>query len=400
MEFRIPEIVVAGHVCLDIIPTLSASHSEAESLLQPGRLVRIGPASVSLGGCMANTGLALHRLGAATRLVGKIGDDLLGKLLLESVSQSSPHLREGMVIAPGETTSYTIVISPPGVDRSFLHCAGTNDTFSAAELELTNVTEARILHFGYPPLMNQVISDGGTALAKVFQEVQAKGGLASLDMAMPDTTSAGQTIGWRGWLERVLPHVDLFLPSLDEILYMLDPQQFAKLDKEAAGRNLAAVADVGLLERIAAELIELGVPIVVIKMGDQGLFMRCSRQTSHKLNKRVAWKDFHWHAWDDFQAVCPCFDVDVVGTTGAGDCTVAGFLMAVLRGYGPKKALRAATAVGAQCVQSLDATSNIPNWERIEKLANSFRPLRQIRKELAGWTACAVTGVYLAPPTR
>ena len=48
----------------------------------PGRLLQIGPATFSTGGPVSNTGLALHRLGIATRLMGKVGDDLLGQAAL------------------------------------------------------------------------------------------------------------------------------------------------------------------------------------------------------------------------------------------------------------------------------------------------------------------------------
>lgn len=394
MGIAAPEIVVAGHICLDIIPKMFDDQAETTCLFQPGRLTRVGSAAVSPGGCVANTGLALHRLGASTRLMGKLGGDLLGKLLLESLSQYCPHLTEGMVVAPDEETSYTIVLNPPGVDRSFLHCAGANDTYSADEFVLDRVAEGRILHFGYPPLMNQVISDGGAALASLFREVQNRGVLISLDMAMPDTAADDQATDWRSWLAKVLTHVDLFLPSFDEILFMIDPPLFTKLDKAAGDRNLADLADIALLERITSELVELGVPIVVIKMGDRGLYLRSDMRTSQMLSDRAAWKNFRWPVWDDVQALCPCFDVEVRGTTGAGDCTIAGFLMALLRGYGPKHALRAATAVGALCVQSFDATSGIPNWTAISQMVSNSIAQQQLRMALPGWNACAKTGVF------
>ena len=66
--------VVAGHICLDIIPLL-----ESEVAFSPGQLVEIGPAILSTGGPVSNTGLALHRLGIDARLMGKIADDQIGR---------------------------------------------------------------------------------------------------------------------------------------------------------------------------------------------------------------------------------------------------------------------------------------------------------------------------------
>src|SRR5512143_2007130 len=151
-----PEVVVAGHVCLDIIPALTGPPD-----LRPGRLVVIGPSSVSTGGPVGNVGLALHRLGVPVRLMGKIGDDMFGRAVLEFLRARDPQLAEGMIVAPGETTSYSVVINPPGLDRTFLHCPGANDTFGAGDLPLERLAGARILHFGYPPLMRRLYEDGG-----------------------------------------------------------------------------------------------------------------------------------------------------------------------------------------------------------------------------------------------
>ena len=51
------DVVVAGHICLDIIPTIPHERIEFE----PGRLLQVGPAVLSTGGAVSNTGLALHR---------------------------------------------------------------------------------------------------------------------------------------------------------------------------------------------------------------------------------------------------------------------------------------------------------------------------------------------------
>ena len=127
-----------------------------------------------------------------------------------------------MIIASGEASSYTIVVNPPGVDRCFLHCPGTNDTFVATDLALDRMAGARLLHFGYPPLMEGIFADGGEGIAARFREAGRQGMLVSLDMGMPDMDSPAGRVDWHAWFERVLPHVDVFLPSLDEALLLLD----------------------------------------------------------------------------------------------------------------------------------------------------------------------------------
>ncbi len=385
------DVIAAGHICLDIIPQLDSSQRRAEDLFVPGGLVQVGPATLALGGSVANTGLALHRLGASTRLVGKVGDDLLGKAILESLRQVDRDIAECMIVAAGEASSYTVVLSPPKVDRGFLHCPGTNHTFVAADLNQSTRQSFRILHFGYPPLMRGIVADKGHGLAGKFAEVQVAGAIVSLDMAMP---TAALSTDWQQWLRYVLPCVDVFMPSIEEITLMLaaGPDVSRELVVQQSGHS--AVVDAGQLSILAEQLLDFGVPIVVIKLGDQGLYLRTSEDLS-ALSSRAAWRDFDWLAWRNRELLVPCFDVEVVGTTGAGDCTIAGFLMAMLQGQPPEAAIRSAAAVGAHCVQSADATSNIPAWSEIENKLLTSWPQREPTVRLPNWQFCREKGVYV-----
>jgi sugar/nucleoside kinase (ribokinase family) len=60
-------VVVAGHVCIDIIPEIGRDFE-----LLPGRLVEIGTAVTATGGAVSNTGVALHLLGIPATLMGKV----------------------------------------------------------------------------------------------------------------------------------------------------------------------------------------------------------------------------------------------------------------------------------------------------------------------------------------
>jgi sugar/nucleoside kinase (ribokinase family) len=124
-------IVVCGHLCLDLIPAFPPG-GQGQDWFRPGRLSVVDSATISTGGAVSNVGLALNRLGLPVRLVAGIGDDPLASLVLEHVNRAGPGLADGLTVIPGEATSYTVVLSPPGVDRIFLHCPGANDSFTAA----------------------------------------------------------------------------------------------------------------------------------------------------------------------------------------------------------------------------------------------------------------------------
>jgi sugar/nucleoside kinase (ribokinase family) len=391
------EVIAAGHLCLDIIPQLPTGGSAEAGAwqIEPGTLCPIGPATLSLGGSVANTGLALKRLGAEVRLVARVGDDHLGSLVRRLLGEHGESLAAGPTIAVGDTTSYSIVISPPGVDRSFLHCPGANDRFTAEELDRAPLDACRLLHFGYPPLMAGVLADGGEGIAGSFAAVESAGGIVSLDMAAPDARLAWSPPRWRSWLRTVLPHVDLFLPSLDELLMLLEPDTYAELAAEAPD-NVARAASEPLLARLSDELLALGARTTIIKLGDEGLYLR-SGSGPATLPARRHWAEYDWESWRDRELWAPCLEAPVVGTTGAGDCTIAGLLMAMLRGLSCDSALRAAVAVGAWSVKSLDALGAIRSWG--ELLADLDRPWPSLKPQMptSGWEHDPATRLFVGP---
>ena len=343
-----PLVVVAGHICLDIIPVLAE-----EPDLRPGSLVEIGPAALSAGGPVGNVGLALHRLGVPVRLVGKIGDDVFGRALLDVIRRRDPSLADGMLVASGETTSYSVVISPPGLDRTFLHCAGANHTFGAADVSVNRLRGARILHFGYPPVMRRLYADGGVELHALLAKVHDWGLVTSLDVCQPDPHGESGRVDWAGLLARALPAVDVFAPSFDELSLML------------LGPGAHGPLDLGSLRHLSGLALTMGPAVVALKLGEQGLYVRTSRG-GEVLDRLCRVLGLDVAVWQDREVLAPCFRAArIAGTTGAGDCTIAGLLAALLRGEDPVAAATAATAVGACSVEEPDATSGVPSWPDI-----------------------------------
>ncbi len=351
------DAVVAGHVSLDLAPTLRGPVT-----LEPGRLVVVGPALMSTGGVVCNTGLALHRLGVRVRLTGKVGADLFGRAVLEALRAHDERLADHIVVADGQDTSYTIVINPPGFDRSFLHCAGVNRTFRADDVRSELLAGSRVFHFGYPPLMPAMYADGGAQLGRMFARVHEAGPATSLDLCAFDPESAAGKADWPGVLATALAHVDLFAPSIDEVLFILDR---AAHDQLRAGVGLEALVDRSRLAELADMLIGMGAAVVAIKLGQQGLYIRTATDTA----RTQAFCDrlgLPVEAWRAREVFSPCFQArEVVATTGSGDATIAGLLAALLRGANPAEAATAATAVGACSVEASDPTGAIPPWPHV-----------------------------------
>ncbi len=375
--------IVAGHICLDIIPQLPDIGREAFSrAFTPGRLVECGPVALSTGGAVSNVGLALHRLGISTQLMGKIGADLFGQAVRQVVEAHGAGLADGMIVDPTAGTSYTVIINPPQVDRIFLHYAGSNDTFAAADVHDDVVTSARLFHFGYPPLMRRMYLDDGAELAALLQRVRSRRVTTSLDMTFPDPAAPAGRADWRTILRRSLPFVDIFLPSIEEILFMLRRPDYEALH-DRYGADLLQGITPDLLSDVAAELLALGARIVGLKLGERGFYLRTAGQAALADAGRAAPADPS--AWADRELWAPCFQVTVVGTTGAGDATIAGFLAGLLRGLGPTQALTAAVAVGACNVEAADALSGIRPWDETLRRVAAGWPRRELSLDATGW---------------
>src|SRR5258708_19325387 len=181
--------------------------------------------------------------------MGKVGDDLFGDAMLRISAGRGRELGGGMVGAPGESTSYSIILSSPSADRMLIHAPGCNATFGADDVRYDALSEVRLFHFGYPPLMERMYAGDGRELTAIFQRVKALGITTSLDLSMPDPASAAGRADWSAILSATLHYVDIFLPSADEILSMLHLPVFEQLPGQSKhNRPLDAITPAMIME--------------------------------------------------------------------------------------------------------------------------------------------------------
>ena len=360
------KIISAGHICLDITPMFptGTKNQSLPELLCPGKLLHMDGADVHTGGSVANTGLALKLLGNDVRLMGKIGTDAFGsmvKAILESYGAG------GLIEDPNSATSYSVVLAVPGYDRIFLHDPGANDSFSNADIPDSALEDAALFHFGYPPLMKRMYLDGGEELAAMFRRMKEQGIATSLDFAAIDPNSAAGEADWKRILQKVFPFVDFFVPSFEELCWMLDRERYHRLNPGGditEGLDLQAEA-----VPLAEELIGMGCRAVLLKCGTSGMVYRtASRERLSMIGSRLS---LDLDRWADQSGIQPCFQADCVrSATGAGDTSIAAFLTGVLRGFAPADCAALAAAEGACSVTSYDALSGL---KPIEALIDRIR---------------------------
>lgn len=357
------KVIAAGHICLDITPVFPANRraDKPEELLVPGKLLNVEPADVHTGGSVANTGLALKLLGNDVTLLGKVGNDAFGSMVREIAAKYGAG---GLIVDENSSTSYSVVLAMPGIDRIFLHCPGANDSFSNADIPDDALDGTVLFHFGYPPIMRRMYENGGAELAAIFRRVKSHGIATSLDLAAVDPNSESGKADWRGILKNVLPYVDFFVPSFEELCFMLDRERYARLS--ANGGDMTAGLDIDSeVKPLANMLTDMGCKAVLIKCGLSGMYYR----TSDKARMRSVGERLGLDAdlWADKEGVQPCFKAEkVLSATGAGDASIAAYLSGVLLGKTPAECAALAAAEGACAVTSYDALGGLRSVQDLE----------------------------------
>ena len=355
------KVISAGHICLDITPVFpeNARGSSPKDLLQPGKLLHVDGADVHTGGSVANTGLGLKILGNDVRLLGKVGKDPFGRMVRSILASYGGG---GLIEDENSSTSYTVVLAVPGSDRVFLHHPGANDAFTGADIPEEALEDAVLFHFGYPPLMRSMYENQGKELVSVFRRMKEHGIATSLDFAAIDPASPAGQADWKAILKAVLPYVDFFVPSFEELCFMLDRDRYDRLNRGGDMTDHLNLESEGM--PLAKELLEMGCRAVLIKCGTSGMLYRTAGEDALRtVGSRLGLDEA---LWADQTGIQPIFPAEIVRSgTGAGDTSIAAFLTGVLRGYGPADCAALAAAEGACCVTAYDALSGLKPVEEL-----------------------------------
>jgi len=378
------DVVCAGHICLDITPQIpDVGYQTIAEIFRPGRLINVESATVCPGGPVANVGLALARLGLKTSFMTKVGRDLFGRIIIEYLRNAGAV--EGITAVSGQHSSYSVVIAPPGIDRLFLHHPGTNDIFTSEDIDFKVVKQAKIFHFGYPPVMQAMIENGADELVKTFRLAKQSGITTSLDMSLPDPNTRSGQINWLHILERVLPYVDIFLPSIEEASFCLEFDYFKSLSATASGPDFVNAIPTQKYSEYANQLLEMGCKFVMLKAAQRGIYLRTTNESQlYGVGLTLV---IDLHNWASREIWCPPFQIhQIANATGAGDAAIAGFLSSLIHNLRIERAIKTAACVGFQSLHQPDAFSGVKNWHDTQMMLESGQlTMNDLSLENEGW---------------
>ena len=192
------------------------------------------------GGAPANYLAALTKFGAKTAMIGKVGSDAFGRLLIKTLKGAGIDTR-GMLVSDDVFTTLAFVTLDDSGDRefSFARKPGADTQFRFDEIDLSVIDASKVLHFGTLSMTNEPARD---ATYKAVEYAAGHGKLISFDpnLRKPlwnDLDEAKRQMLWG------LRHADIVKISDEEteFLFSLAPEEAAKHIIDSFGVRLVYV---------------------------------------------------------------------------------------------------------------------------------------------------------------
>ena len=189
------------------------------------------------GGAPANFLAALNKYGGRGAMIGKVGDDLFGRLLTGTLAEAGIDAR-GVIVDPNVFTTLAFVSLDERGNRdfSFARKPGADTCLRPDELDEELIASARVFHFGTLSLTDE---PAASATRRALDMAKAHGLLISLDPNLRKPLWPGEDAA-RAAIEWSLHQADIVKISDEEIDFMwgLSPEDGAKKLLEEYGVSL------------------------------------------------------------------------------------------------------------------------------------------------------------------
>ncbi|CAN5482194.1 sugar kinase [soil metagenome] len=305
---RLMDAAIFGLLVADVI----ARPINLSAPPRPGGLTHLSSITLTGGGNACNVATAMAKLGMSVAAAGLVGDDSLGRTIVERLREAGVNANSVASDSRAQTSATIVAVQGDG-ERCFFHTPGVTELIDASTFRASFdlFRRAAWLQIGYFGLLPTLTGDLPDLLAELRQS--APGTRIALDTSDPPAD--------RRLLDPILPHLDLFAPSRSEAALLTgetDPKRMV-----ASFRN------------------QMKTGIIGIKLDAHGCYLD-----------------------DGENALGVAADkVNVIDTTGAGDAWFAGLLCGLRKGMSLEESGRLANRVGADCCTALGASAGVRNLE-------------------------------------
>ena len=305
-----PRIVVVGSCNMDI-------YSWTAHLPEPGETVIGERYWMGMGGKGANQAVAASRLGADITLIGRVGNDLFGKQMLETLNSYGVGC-DFIKVDDGSGSGVALVTVDKKPENMIIVIPGTNMRITPADVM---AAESRIRDADVVMMQLEIPLDIVECAADIARNSNTR---CILNPAPAQPLS-----------ERLIKKFYLLTPN----------QQEAKILTGIPADTLEGAKKAG------KALLKMGAQDVIITLGPMGALIVTGNETIHIPGIHME---------------------DAVDTTGAGDAFMGGLSVALARGKSLENATRYANIIGALSTRKPGATPAMPTAEEAESFTRSL----------------------------
>jgi len=265
------------------------------------------------GGSAANTIVGLARLGCKVGFIGKVADDKEGKMLFEDFHGENVDTKGIIMAKYGRSGTAMGFVDHKG-ERALYVDPGVNDTIGFEEISKEYVFQTRFLH------LTSFVGEKSFQTQKMLVETLPKTVKVSLDIG--ELYARKETEA----LEPIMSRTSVMMPNAKELQILTKKADY---------------------KRSAEILLEKGVEIVAVKLGDKGCYVADGKESS----------------------MVEAFKVKVVDTTGAGDAFCAGFLYGLISSRSLYECGRLGNFVASRGIMKMGARAGLPSLADLTKLS-------------------------------
>ena len=314
MNHTAPKVTVVGSLNVDLVCHAMRRPDKGETL--------IGDAfDIFTGGKGFNQATAAARLGADVTLIGSVGADIFGDMLLAATENEHIDSRFVTKRTNVGTGVATIVIEPDG-DNSIIVAPRANMALTTANIDAAAdcIADADVLLLQLETPI--AVSEYAAAIAKKH------------DTRVILNPAPAQPLP-----DSLLGYVDILTPNQSETELLSG----MKVSNHEEARRAAEVLRARMVDTVDA--------VVVLTLGEQGALMLTATTSEH----------------------ISALSVEPVDTTGAGDAFCGALATALASGETLRSAVAFANAAGAAAVTVTGATPSMPTRAKIDRLKGKLK---------------------------
>ena len=307
------DVAVIGLYILDVLGR------PVERIPDRGNVEFIDEIRLTVAGTAGGTVVDTAKMGLDSLAVGAVGNDEKADFVISTLDKHGVDTR-GMQRIDGVPTSATILNVRPNGERPALHVRGASDHFDVPTDQYDLVFDAGIVHLGGTGLLAKL---DGEPSRIILEEAKRRGRTTTFDLI----AATAETLAL---VDPLLPHIDYFMPSIEEA-------------RDMSGKQT--------VEDCAAFYFDRGVETCVFTLGADGAY-------------------FASKSGQAFQS--PSYVIEVTDTTGCGDAFDAGFITALHHGMDAPTAVRFAQAAAGLVATGLGSDAGIRSFDHTLECMNTW----------------------------